>query len=65
MKHQLDGSEASMMPILIKHRAQLFRQRIRRGLHGLEEFSVGGGIADLYRVKSRIASYSMLPPLVF
>lgn len=52
MQLRLDGSEASMLPILIEKSNLLIGQSSKSSLFELAEFSVGRGIADLFVVKT-------------
>ncbi|MDQ5982325.1 MAG: hypothetical protein QG549_322 [Patescibacteria group bacterium] len=52
MALKLDGSEASMLPILIEKSNILIGQTTKHSLYELAEFSVGRGIADLFVVKT-------------
>ena len=55
MIQKLDGSEASMLPLLRDYSNILLGQRTKRNITELQEFSVGRGIADLFIIEKDIS----------
>lgn len=51
MFKKLDGSEASMLPLLIDSSNVLLNQKNRKNIVEFQEFSVGRGIADLFVIE--------------
>lgn len=48
MQFKLDGSEASMLPVIAENSYLIFGKKNNKDLIGLNEFTVGRGIADYF-----------------
>ena len=44
----MDGSEASMIPVIIRNAHHILNLKSSRYIESLPEFSVGRGVADLF-----------------
>lgn len=63
MVTKLDGSEASMLPVLILNSNVLIGQKDKKNIVNIQEFTVGRGIADLFVVekdKSKLSARKKL-----
>lgn len=57
MATKLDGSEESMLPVLIRYSNELFGKKTKKNIVNIREFSVGRGIADLFVIEKDQLSY--------